>query len=294
MNKLKFDDQVAIITGAGKGIGKAQALELAIRGAKVVVNNRHQAGARLPRSADQTVKEVISLGCKAVAEYSDISDHDSASKIVETAINNFGSIDILILNAAITKAEMFHKTTIENFRTIMDVNVLANVALLREVLPYFREQKYGRIVFTISSAGLYGVPGASAYSASKGAMHALMLALASENQGHNVHCNAIAPFAASQMTDAYLDEATKLSLTPESTLPAAVWLTHKDCTVNGQTWITAGNRIRRAQVVESINSHAVYSAEELAQNYSTIGEMSDTQNFETANHAFESILESID
>lgn len=294
MKKLRFDDQVAIITGAGKGIGKAQAVDFASRGAQVVVNNRHQVNAGTASSADQTVSEIVDLGGNAVAEYSDIRDSDAAPKIVETAIRNFGRVDVLVLNAAITTAEKFNKTSLESFRSIMEVNVFSNVSLLLEALPHFREQGYGRIIFTISSAGLYGVPGASAYSASKGAMHALMLTLASENKGHNIHCNAIAPFAASQMTDAYLDEPTKNSLAPESTLPAAVWLAHKDCPANGQTWVTAGNHVRRAHVVESLETYLASTAEQLAQNFTHASDMTNTQNFETANHAFKSILDSIE
>lgn len=293
MKELRFDDQVAIITGAGKGIGKAQALEFAARGAQVVVNNRHKTSAGAVSSADQTVSEIVGRGGKAVAEYSDICGQGAALKIIDTTIQNFGRVDVLILNAAITTAEMFHKTSLESFRSIMEVNVFANVSLLRAVLPRFREQGYGRIIFTISSAGLYGVPGASAYSASKGAMHALMLSLASENEGRNIHCNAIAPFAASQMTDAYLDEATKLSLAPESTLPAAVWLAHKDCPASGETWVTAGNRVRRAHAVESLESHLALTAEQLAQNFVAASDMTNTQSFATANHSFNSILDSI-
>jgi len=180
-----------------------------------------------------------------------------------------------------------------HFRTVMEVNFFANLSLLQAVVPLMREQNYGRIIFTISSAGLYGLPGGSAYSASKGALHALMLSLAAESTKKNILCNALAPFAVSQMTDKSIDDSVKGLLTPESTSGMALWLAHKDCCSNGETWIAAGNHFRKAHCVENAGlgtGPELATPEWIAESYESLSSMNSSKNFATSTEAFLDIV----
>jgi len=291
MERLAFKGDVAIITGAGKGLGKAHALALAKRGARVVINNRRHPEDGNWGSADQTVKEIRQQGGEACANYDDITAEGAAGRIVTTALEAFGRLDILVLNAAINPVGMFHKREPAHFRALMEVNFFANISLLHAVVPLMREQAYGRIIFTISSAGLYGLPGGSAYAASKGALHALMLSLAAEGANRNVFCNALAPFAVSQMTAASIDDSVKDLLKTEHTTGMLLWLAHRDCRSNGDTWIAAGNHFRRAHCIESRGlgadpRSAPVSPEWVAEAYDKLCNMDDGRNFKTSLDAF--------
>lgn len=296
MNHLTFDGQVAVITGAGKGLGKAHALALAKRGAKVIVNNRRHADDGNWGSADQTVEEIHQSGGEAHANYEDVASIGAADRIMQTALGAYDRVDILILNAAINPVGMFHKQDMAHFRTVMEVNFFANLSLLQAIVPLMREQDYGRIIFTISSAGLYGLPGGSAYSASKGALHALMLSLAAESTNKNIRCNALAPFAVSQMTEKSLDSAVKSLLTTESTSGMALWLAHKDCCSNGETWVAAGNHFRKAHCVENAGlgtGSELASPEWIAESYGSLSNMDNSKNFATSTAAFLDIVNNL-
>lgn len=296
MNQLSFNGEVAIVTGAGKGLGKAHAMALAERGAKVIVNNRRHPEDGNRGSADQTVEAIRQRGGEAHANYDDITADGSADRIIQTTMAAFGRVDILILNAAINPIGMFHKQETAHFRTVMEVNFFANVSLLLAVLPIMREQEYGRIIITISSAGLYGLSGGSAYSASKGALHALMLSLAAENAKKNICCNALAPFAVSQMTADSIDESIKDLLTAEATSGMMLWLAHRDCTSNGETWIAAGNYFRKAYCVENKGlgtGPEPADPEWVAKNIEVLSNMDDSRTFPTSLEAFFDIVNSL-
>lgn len=293
MDSLDFNKAVAIVTGAGKGLGKAHALALARRGARVVVNNRRHPEDGNWGSADQTVETIRQNGGDARANYDDITTAGAAERLVETALTAFGRVDILFLNAAVNPLGMFHKQDTAHFRAVMEVNFFANISLLQTVVPIMRNQEYGRIVFTISSAGLYGLPGGSAYSASKGALHALMLSLAAENAKKNIRCNALAPFAVSQMTEDSIDDTVKALLTAEATTGMALWLAHRECLSNGDTWIAAGNRFRRAHCVENAGfgtGSELATPEWIAENYEALSNMDDSRHFSTSLAAFYSLV----
>lgn len=296
MDRLTFNGDVAVITGAGKGLGKAHALALAERGARVVVNNRRHPEDGNWGSADQTVDGIRQLGGEAFPNYEDVTADGAPTRIVQTAMEAFGRIDILVLNAAINPVGMFHKRDPAHFRELMEVNFFANLSLLHAVVPLMREQAYGRIIFTISSAGLYGLPGGSAYAASKGALHALMLSLAEEGENRNIRCNALAPFAVSQMTADNIDDSVKDLLTPEATSGMALWLAHRDCRSNGNTWIAAGNHFRRAHCVENagLGTGSEFATPEwVAEAYESLSDMDDSRNFKTSLESFFDIVNTI-
>jgi len=293
MSQLSFKEQVAVVTGAGKGLGRAHALALAQRGASVIVNNRRHPEDGNRGSADRTVEAIRQQGGTAQANYEDVTSEGAAQRIARQALDAFGRIDVLFLNAAVNPLGMFHKRDTDHFRAVMEVNFFASVSLLQAVVPLMRQQAYGRIVFVISSAGLYGLPGGSAYSASKGALHALMLSLAAENAGKNIRCNALAPFAVSQMTEDSIDDDVKGLLTPEATTGMALWLAHRDCASNGETWIAAGNRFRRAHCVENSGistGSGLATPEWIAERYEALSNMEGSRNYPTSLESFYSIV----
>jgi NAD(P)-dependent dehydrogenase (short-subunit alcohol dehydrogenase family) len=293
---LDFNNRVVLVTGAGKGIGRAQALALAQRGAKVVVNNRRHERDGDYSSADETVELIRAAGGEALADYHDVCDESAPGAMVSAALEKFSRLDGIVLNAAINDASMFHKSDMAHFQKVMGVNFFANIALLQQAIPVMREQGYGRVLFTISSAGLYGVPGVSAYAASKGAMYALMLSIAAENAGKGIFCNAIAPFAVSQMTAEHIDADTQQLLNAEGTCAMATYLLSEACSATGETWIVAGKRFRKAQVMESVTSNIDYpceTPEAIAAQFPSFNTTEDLQGFPTANHAFFDIVEEI-
>lgn len=296
MNFLDFSDRVIVITGAGKGLGRAHALALGERGAKLVINNRRHIKDGDYSSADETVALLKAMGAEAVADYHDLSDVNAPNALASAAINNFGRVDGLLLNAAVNDAAVFHKSDMTHFQKVMDINFFANVALLQQFVSQFRKQRYGRVLFTISSAGLYGMPQTSAYAASKGALHALMLSIAAENSRHNICCNALAPFAQSQMTDAFLDEKSKTLLSAKGTAAMAVYLLSESCDRNGETWVAAGNLYRKACVVENTNfsfARPCESAEQIAEQMAAVNTSKHVENFSDANQSFQNILSQI-
>ncbi len=195
----------AIVTGAGKGLGRAYALHLARLGAKVLVNNRRHPGqADGDTSAQQTVDAIEAAGGMAIANWCDVTDPDSGTAMVEQARSSFGRLDIVIANAGIDKAGVFAKQSMADFRAIFDTGFLGNLHLVHAAWPVLIGQKYGRAVLTTSSAGLYGNYGQAAYSAAKSAVIGMVRALAIEGRRHGVGINAIAPYGYSQMTAPYL------------------------------------------------------------------------------------------
>ena len=236
-------DRVAIVTGAGKGIGRAYALELAARGAKVLVNNRRHAGeADAQTSAQQVVEAIAAAGGVALANFEPVDAAGAGENMVQQALSAFGRIDIIVANAALSQAASFHKQSLDAFMAIFNVGFRGTLDLLHAAWPHLRAQKYGRVVVTTSSAGRYGNHGLGAYAASKGAIEMLMRSLAAEGVGSNIHVNAISPYAATQMTEAHLSAELALQLQPAAVAPMVAWLCSADCSVNGAVIVAAGDR----------------------------------------------------
>ena len=232
--------QVAIVTGAGKGIGREIAKALSDRGASVVVNNRSRDGAD---PAGDVVAEIERSGGVAVAERSSVEAPGAAEALVAAAVDNFGRLDLVVANAAIVDRATFGKTDPERFRQVIEIDFMAPVALARAALAEVRERS-GRFLFITSAAGTYGEFGVSSYAAAKGAMAAFAKSLALELDRDGVKVNLLAPFAITQMTEGFVTEDQAQAVSPELVVPAAMWLLGPDVSVTGATIVAAANRFR--------------------------------------------------
>ena len=224
---IRFDDKVAIVTGAGGGLGKQHALELARRGAKVVVNDLGGAvdgSGGASDAANAVVEEIKAEGGEAIANGSSVADKDGVSKMVADTMEKWGRIDIVVNNAGILKDKSFHKMTTEEFDQVMDVHFQGSFYVSHAVYPIMREQNFGRIIFTTSSGGLCGNFGQANYGSAKMGMIGLMNCLKVEGQKYNVFSSAVAPIAFSRMTDSLFPEGIGERFMPEYVTPAVIYL----------------------------------------------------------------------
>lgn len=256
MSTSETASRVVVITGSGKGLGRAFALHAAANGARVVVNNRRREGE--PSSADAVVAEIKAVGDEAVADYHDVRDAGAAKSLTDAAINTWGRLDALVLNAGIIgPAAKFGGQTEENFRDVLETNFFANLGIVQAALPHLIASGAGRMVFVASSAGLYGVRGRAPYAASKAALVAFALTLSHELRRDGVGVNVLTPYASTQMTaetmEAQQDIATRM--TPEAVAPLATWLTSAACAANGEIWAAGGGYVRRARMMEGGGAH---------------------------------------
>lgn len=249
----EWSDQVAIVTGGGKGLGRAFALDLARRGVRVVVNNRNRSVDDLGRGpADHVVAEILAFGGSAVAHHGSVEDPSSADSMVSLALSTWGRLDILITSAAISGPQMFHKATLENFKRVLEVNVLGTVLVASAAARVMRSAGHGRILMVASTAGLYGEPTVSAYATSKGAVIALAKTVAVEGARRGVFTNALLPYATTQMTESGIDQRYAALMTAESVAPAACALVHPRSTLNGMTVVAAAGGLRYAETSEGM------------------------------------------
>lgn len=250
------DPRVVVITGAGKGLGRAFALHAASTGARVVVNNRKRDGE--PSSADAVVGEIKAAGGDAVADYHDVRDDRAAQGLADAAVKAWGRLDALILNAGIIgPASRFGGQTEENFRDVLETNFFANLGIVQAALPHVIGSGAGRIVFVASSAGLYGVRGRAPYAASKGALIGLGLTLSHELRRDGVGVNVLAPYASTQMTAETMAAQQDIGarMTADAVAPLATWLTSAECAANGEIWVAGGGYLRRARMMEGEGAH---------------------------------------
>ena len=228
---IRFDDRVAIVTGAGVGLGRSHALGLAARGAKVVINDLgvgQDGQGQSSGAARAVVAEIEAMGGEAFAHGADVSDADQVSDMVAQTIKRWGRIDILMNNAGILLDKSFAKMPLADFGKVVDVHLMGSANCCHAVWPIMREQKFGRIVLTSSASGLYGNFGQSNYGAAKAAMMGLMNVLHHEGARDNIRINTLAPTAATRMTENLLPpEALKL-LAPETITPGLLYLVSKD------------------------------------------------------------------
>ncbi|MFO1190665.1 MAG: SDR family NAD(P)-dependent oxidoreductase [Rhodoferax sp.] len=242
----------AIVTGAGKGLGRAYALHLAACGARVLVNNRRHPGeADADTSAAQTVAAIRAAGGTAEANWSDVTDPDSGQAMVRQAIEQLGGLHIVVANAGVDTPTAFHKQSMADFRAIFDTSFFGNLHLAHAAWPHLMQQRQGRMVLTASSAGLHANHGQSAYSAAKAAVIGLMRALAIEGRKHGVRVNVIAPYGYSQMTAPYMPPDMARSFDPALVAPLVGWLCSDACDVSGEVLVSGAGLVRRAAVGES-------------------------------------------
>ena len=228
---IDFKGRVAIVTGAGGGLGRLHALALAARGARVVVNDlggaRDGSGASTS-AADAVVQEIVAAGGQAIANGASVTDAEAVNAMVAQAIDTWGRVDVLVNNAGILRDKSFAKMELADFRLVVDVHLMGAVHCTQAVWPIMMAQRYGRIVMTTSSSGLYGNFGQSNYGAAKMALVGLMQTLSIEGAKNDIRVNCLAPTAATRMTADLMPEAVLNALKPEAVVPAMLVLASHD------------------------------------------------------------------
>jgi NAD(P)-dependent dehydrogenase (short-subunit alcohol dehydrogenase family) len=226
---IRFDGQVAIVTGAGGGLGRQHALALAARGAKVVVNDFGRAAeGQTLSAAEAVVREIEAAGGTAVANGASVTDEAGVAAMVAETMQRWGRIDILVNNAGILRDKSFAKMELADFRLVLDVHLMGAVICTHAVWPIMRAQKYGRVVMTTSSSGLYGNFGQANYGAAKMALVGLMQTLSLEGAKDGIRVNCLAPTAATRMTEGLLPPAVLEKLTPGSVTPGLLLLVSQE------------------------------------------------------------------
>lgn len=253
MPDMRFDGRVAIITGAGGGLGRSHALELARRGAMVLVNDP---GGSLDGSggsstaAQRVVDEITAFGGQAAANYESVATPGGGQAIVSAALAAFGQVDIVVNNAGILRDKAFHKMDQTMIDLVIDVHLKGALYVSQPAFRLMREQGYGRIVNTSSASGLFGNFGQANYGAAKAGLAGLTRVLALEGAGYGIKVNAIAPIASTRMTEGILGElATRVS--PDSVSPLVAYLAHEECSVSGNVYSVAGGRVARIFTAET-------------------------------------------
>lgn len=224
---IRLDGQVAIVTGAGQGLGRSHAVALAERGAKVIVNDLGDASGQ-STNAQAVVDEIKSSGGEAMAHGANVAEQEQVADMVKQAMAAWGRVDILINNAGILRDKTFAKMSLDDFRLVIEVHLMGTVNCTKSVWDIMREQSYGRIVFTSSSSGLYGNFGQSNYGAAKMAMLGLMNTLHLEGAKNNIRVNCLAPTAGTAMTEGLMPEPVFKLLSPDAVSPAIVFLASAD------------------------------------------------------------------
>jgi NAD(P)-dependent dehydrogenase (short-subunit alcohol dehydrogenase family) len=247
VTELGFDGQVAVVTGAGGGLGRHYALALAARGARVVVND---VGSSLSGEgtsegpAAQVAREITDLGGEAVADTHSVASPEGGESIVNTALGAWGRVDILINNAGVLRDKAFHNLTAEHLGPVLDVHLKGAFYVTRPAWVKMREQSYGRVLMATSNSGLLGNFGQSNYGSAKMGLVGLTRVLAAEGAKYDIKVNAIAPLARTRMTEDLLGPLAE-KLGPELVAPVAVWLVHRDVPVSGEVYSAAGGRVAR-------------------------------------------------
>jgi NAD(P)-dependent dehydrogenase (short-subunit alcohol dehydrogenase family) len=281
---IRFDNRVAIVTGAGHGLGRAHALSLAARGAKVVVNDIGGAidgsgGSQTP--AESVVAEIKAAGGDAVANYDSVAERAGAANIVKTAVDTYGTVDILINNAGIVRDKSFHKIDLDDYEFVVQVHLMGSVYVTHAAYPIMRDKDYGRILMTTSSGGTYGTFGQTNYGAAKMGIIGLMNVLKIESARNNITVNAIAPLAATRIAEpsGIFEEYDRELVTPEAVAAMATYLVSDDCTDSGNVIVATAGYYSKIHIVESAgincDPRAQVTPEQLAKQWDQITELRD-------------------
>jgi len=274
---IRFDGRVAIVTGAGGGLGRQHALALAARGAKVVVNDLGgtlAGGGGTPAAAEAVAAEIRAAGGQAIASGASVTDFVAVQAMVDAAVAEWGRVDILVNNAGILRDKSFAKMDIDDFRLVLDVHLMGAVNCCKAVWDGMRERNYGRIVMTTSSSGLYGNFGQSNYGAAKMALVGLMQTLSIEGAKNDIRVNCLAPTAATRMTEHLLPEAVLKLLVPEAVTPGLIALVAEDAPTRTILCAGAGS-FERAHVTLTHGIHVgagADAAERIAAAFDAIGD----------------------
>ena len=272
-------DRVVVVTGAGGGLGRAYALTLAKEGASVVVNDL--GGARDGTGsgsamADQVVAEIKESGGRAIANYDSVADSAGAENIVKTALDEFGAIHGVVSNAGILRDGTFHKMPFENWDAVLKVHLYGGYNVIRAAWPHFREQSFGRVVVATSTSGLFGNFGQANYSAAKLGLVGLINTLAQEGAKYNIKTNAVAPIAATRMTQDILPPEVFEKLTPEYVAPVVAYLCSEEVPDTASVFIVGGGKVQRAALFENdgVTFSGVPSVDEVAAKWNEIDDLS--------------------
>lgn len=247
MTDIRYDGRVAIITGAGGGLGKTYALLLGKRGAKVVVNDlggKPDGTGASTSMADTTVSEIKAAGGEAVANYDSVSTPDGGKKITQCALDHFGRVDIVINNAGVLRDKTFLKLTPEELEIVLDVHLKGAFYVTQPAFASMKENNYGRIMMTASAAGIFGNFGQTNYGAAKMGLVGLAHVLAIEGAKNNIKCNVIAPIAKTRMTEQLLGPLADQVL-PEHVTPLVAYLVSEKCELSHEVFSVGGGRFAR-------------------------------------------------
>ncbi len=238
---ISYEGKVAIVTGSGGGLGRSHAIELAKRGAKVVINDLGGAAdgtGGSSEAAKAVVAEIEALGGEAIANGANVAKYDEVEAMVKQAVDQWGRVDILVNNAGILRDKSFAKGSLEDFQMVLDVHLMGSINCTKAVWEVMREQAYGRIVMTTSSSGLYGNFGQTNYGSAKMGVIGAMNTLAQEGAKYDIRINALAPTAGTRMTEGLIPEKAFDLLTPETVTPAVLFMVSEDAP--NRTIIAAG------------------------------------------------------
>ncbi|CAN5247717.1 SDR family oxidoreductase [soil metagenome] len=271
-------DRVVVVTGAGGGLGREYALTLAREGAAVVVNDlggaRDGSGSG-SAMADQVVAEIKEAGGRAAPNYDSVADPDGAANIIKTAIDEFGKIDGVVSNAGILRDGTFHKMTYENWDSVLKVHLYGGYNVIRAAWPHFREQSFGRVVVATSTSGLFGNFGQANYGAAKLGLVGLINTLAQEGAKYNIKTNAIAPIAATRMTEDILPPEVLKNLTPEFVAPVVAHLCTEELADTDSVFIVGGGKVQRTALFqnEGVTFTTPPSVDDIAEKWSEITDL---------------------
>ena len=278
MTELGYDGKVAIITGAGGGLGRQHALLLASRGALIVVNDLGgsvDGTGENASAAQKVVDEIKAAGGEAVANHSSVATPEGGHEIVQTAIDTYGRVDIVINNAGILRDKAFHNMEPDLMNPVFDVHLKGAFHVTQPAWVRMREQGYGRIISTSSAAGIFGNFGQTNYGAAKMGLVGFTRVLAVEGAKYNIKANAIAPLALTRMTESIMG-ALGDKLDPGLVSPLVAYLAHEDCPVSGQTFSVGGGRVAHVFIGETQGfTKADLSLEDVRDNWGTITDQSD-------------------
>ncbi|MEC9347272.1 MAG: SDR family oxidoreductase [Pseudomonadota bacterium] len=289
MGEIRYDGRVAVVTGAGAGLGRSHAMFLASRGAKVVVNDLGgsvDGSGGSARAADAVVDEIRAAGGEAVANYDGVGTAESGVAIVRTALDTWGRIDILVNNAGILRDKSFAKVSPADFQAVIDVHLMGSVWCTHAAWPHMQAANYGRIVMTTSAAGLYGNFGQVNYGAAKLGLVGLMNALKQEGRKNNITVHTVAPVAGTRMTEGIVPEALFGALKPELITPAVGWFVAEENEETGTIIECGAGYFGKVQVVEGAGMHFGFersvTPEDLRENWGRITDMSAARPYPSA------------
>ncbi len=287
---IRYDNRVAVVTGAGSGLGRSHALFLASRGAKVVVNDLGGAvdGSGASTSAgEKVVAEIKAAGGEAVANADSVATPEGAANIIQCAIDNYGQVDILINNAGNLRDKSFAKLQPEDFDAVVDVHLSGSAYCTLAAWPHMKDAGYGRIVMTTSSAGLFGNFGQGNYAAAKMGVFGLMNALKHEGRKFNININTLAPMALTRMTEDIMSDKIKPLVKPEFVTPIVAWFCAEENTTSGDVVEAGAGYYAKVQIVEGagvvLGGGEIPTPELIQENYDKITDMSEAAPFDSAN-----------